>query len=93
MHNDVGTCTEILPQFFLCESQVSTFVVFVIFIVVVIILMICYVILICPFLHYIGPIGAAASRPCTRAQPGEFQVIVHLRLVLLVFVNSSIILT
>lgn len=32
------------------------------------------------FLHHIGPIGAAASRPRTRARPGEFHVIFHLRL-------------
>ena len=37
--------------------------------------------------------GAAAARPHPHAQPGEFHVIVHLILVLLVFVISSMILT
>lgn len=52
-----------------------------------------FFILQCSLLLYVGPIGAAASRPCTRSHPGEFHVVAHLRLVLLVFVNSSIILT
>lgn len=80
------------------ESQLSTFVFFIIFIVVVIIITVLKTIEII-FLYYTGPIGAAtfhcaaASRPRTRAQPGEFHIIVHLRLVLLVLLNSSLVFT
>ena len=63
------------------------------FIVHVNVIILIFFILQCSLLLYIGPIGAAASRPCTRSHPGEFHVVAHLRLVLLVFVNSSITLT
>ena len=60
--------------------------------------MLCYIEVF--FLHCIGSIGtasfyggAAAARPHPRAQPGEFHVIVHLTIVLLVLVISSMILT
>ena len=43
------------------------------------------------FLHYTGPIGAAAPRAHPRVPPGEYSVIVLVRLVLLVFVNSPIV--
>mgnify|MGYP000132114796 CR=1 FL=1 len=85
--------------FFVRESQLSTFVFFIIFIVVVIIIFIVLKTIEIIFLYYTGPIGAAtfhsaaASRPLTRAQPGEFHIIVHLRLVLLVLLNSSLVFT
>ena len=56
---------------------------------VFVIILVFFFILQCSLLLYIGPIGAAASRPSTRSHPGEFHVIAHLRLVLLVF-NSSL---
>ena len=56
---------------------------------VIVIILVFFLFLQCSLLLYIGPIGAAASRPSTRSHPGEFHVITHLRLVLLVFVNSS----
>ena len=81
------------------ESQLSTFVFFIIFIVLVIIIFIVLKTIEIIFLYYTGPIGAAtfhcaaASRPRTRAQPGEFHIIVHLRLVSLVSLNSSLVFT
>ena len=82
------------PFFVLCESQISTVVFFIVFIT----LMLCYIEVF--FLHCIGSIGtasfyggAAAARPHPRAQPGEFHVIAHLTIVLLVLVISSMILT